>query len=108
MVKLNEVILSTGFYSLFLLRRHYRCYTTLAGFSFDTGNVERKEDLSLEDFRQDFDAKKPVRVNASDFEIKENGKWNSDITVLTRLKLTHFLGQIWYFDALCLLMYLLL
>lgn len=72
MVKLKEVILHTGFNSLFMLRRHYRCYTTLAGFSFDAGNVERKEDLSLEDFRQEFDAKKPVRVKASDFEINEN------------------------------------
>lgn len=55
-----------------MLRRHYRCYTTLAGFSFDAGNVERKEDLSLEDFHQEFDAKKPVWVKASDFEINEN------------------------------------
>ncbi|KAI8550342.1 hypothetical protein RHMOL_Rhmol06G0098000 [Rhododendron molle] len=52
-----------GFNSLFMLRRHYRCYTTLAGFSFDAGNVERKEDLSLEDFRQEFDAKKPVLIS---------------------------------------------
>lgn len=72
MEKLKEVILHTGFNSLFLLRRHYRCYTTLGGFSFDAGNVERKEDLSLEDFRQEFDAKKPVLVKASDFEINEN------------------------------------
>ncbi|KAG5543961.1 hypothetical protein RHGRI_016641 [Rhododendron griersonianum] len=52
-----------GFNSLFMLRRHYRCYTTLAGFSFDAGNVERKEDLSLEDFHQEFDAKKPVLIS---------------------------------------------
>ena len=72
MVKLKEIIPSTGFNSLFPLRRHYRCYTTLAGFSFDDRNVERRKDLSLEDFRQEFDVKKPVWVNASDFEIKEN------------------------------------
>ncbi|PSR99866.1 F-box protein [Actinidia chinensis var. chinensis] len=52
-----------GFNSLFLLRRHYRCYTTLAGFSFDDGNVERRKDLSLEDFRREFDVKKPVLLS---------------------------------------------
>ncbi|XP_068312545.1 lysine-specific demethylase JMJ21-like [Pyrus communis] len=49
-----------GFNSLFLYRRLYRCYTTLDGFAFDDGNVERKKDLTLEDFSRDYDGKKPV------------------------------------------------
>lgn len=52
-----------GFNSLFLLRRHYRCYTTLAGFNFDDGNVARKKDLTLEDFHCEFDGKKPVLIS---------------------------------------------
>ncbi|KAL3514196.1 hypothetical protein ACH5RR_026913 [Cinchona calisaya] len=43
-----------GFYSLFLYPRLYRCYT-LDGFSFDDGNVDRKKDLSLQEFYKDYD-----------------------------------------------------
>ncbi|KAL3733117.1 hypothetical protein ACJRO7_022611 [Eucalyptus globulus] len=49
-----------GFNSLFLYRRLYRCHTTLNGFSVDSGNVERKNDISLEEFRHEYDGKKPV------------------------------------------------
>ncbi|CAL1390313.1 unnamed protein product [Linum trigynum] len=49
-----------GFNSLFLYRRLYRCYTTLDGFNFDGGNVERKMDISLGEFRHQYDGKKPV------------------------------------------------
>lgn len=49
-----------GFNSLFLYRRLYRCYTTLDGFTFDVGNVERKKDVSLEEFSHQYDGKKPV------------------------------------------------
>ncbi|XP_056173234.1 lysine-specific demethylase JMJ21 isoform X2 [Syzygium oleosum] len=49
-----------GFNSLFLYRRLYRCHTTLNGFSMDSGNVERKNDISLEEFRHEYDGKKPV------------------------------------------------
>lgn len=52
-----------GFNSLFLYRRLYRCHTTLNGFSFDNGNVERKTELSLEEFHQEYDAKKPVLIS---------------------------------------------
>ncbi|KAM7516848.1 hypothetical protein LguiA_006431 [Lonicera macranthoides] len=52
-----------GFYSLFLYRRLYRCYTKLDGFSFDHGNVKRKTDLSLEEFRQAYDGKQPVLIS---------------------------------------------
>ncbi|KAL3504772.1 hypothetical protein ACH5RR_034613 [Cinchona calisaya] len=52
-----------GFYSLFLYRRLYRCYTTLDGFSFDDGNVDRKKDLSLQEFCEDYDGQKPVLIS---------------------------------------------
>ncbi|KAG9144286.1 hypothetical protein Leryth_016938 [Lithospermum erythrorhizon] len=52
-----------GFYSLFLYRRMYRCYTSLNAFSFDNGNVERKENLSLEAFREQYDGVKPVLIS---------------------------------------------
>lgn len=52
-----------GFNSLFLYKRLYRCYTQLDGFAFDHGNVERKTDLSLEEFLQHYDAHKPVLVS---------------------------------------------
>ncbi|XP_050231074.1 lysine-specific demethylase JMJ21 isoform X2 [Mercurialis annua] len=52
----------SGFYSLFLYRRLYRCHTTLSGFSFDSGNVEKKKGLSLEDFSNQYDGKKPVML----------------------------------------------
>ncbi|XP_038717903.1 F-box protein At1g78280 isoform X2 [Tripterygium wilfordii] len=49
-----------GFNSLFLYRRLYRCHTTLKGFSFDDGNVDRRNDLSLEEFYHHYDGQKPV------------------------------------------------
>jgi hypothetical protein len=53
--------LPTGFSSLFLYRRLYRSHTTLCGFSFDNGTVERKKDLTLEEFYHQYDGKKPVK-----------------------------------------------
>ena len=49
-----------GFSSLFLYRRLYRCHTSLNGFSFDDGNVERKENISFEEFHMEYDCQKPV------------------------------------------------
>ncbi|KAG8503228.1 hypothetical protein CXB51_001046 [Gossypium anomalum] len=49
-----------GFHSFFLYKRLYRCHTTLDGFSFDDGNVERQNDLSKEHFDREYDGKKPV------------------------------------------------
>ncbi|XP_010535386.1 PREDICTED: F-box protein At1g78280 isoform X2 [Tarenaya hassleriana] len=51
-----------GFNSLYLYKRFYRCHTSLDGFSFDDGNVERKRDLSLDEFSKEYDAKKPVLI----------------------------------------------
>ncbi|KAH1065366.1 hypothetical protein J1N35_030353 [Gossypium stocksii] len=52
-----------GFSSPFLYRRLYRCHTTLDGFSFDDGNVERKNDISAEQFHREYDGIKPVLLN---------------------------------------------
>ncbi|GMJ02494.1 hypothetical protein like AT1G78280 [Hibiscus trionum] len=49
-----------GFSSFFLYKRLYRCHTTLDGFAFDDGNVERQNGLSMDQFDQEYDAKKPV------------------------------------------------
>lgn len=57
------VVLSThgaGFNSLYLYKRFYRCNASLDGFSFDDGNVERRRDISLDEFTKEYDAKKPV------------------------------------------------
>lgn len=52
-----------GFMSLYLYKRFYRCNTSLDGFSFDNGNVERRRDISLDEFSKEYDAKKPVSSN---------------------------------------------
>lgn len=49
-----------GFNSLFLYRRWYRCFTTLDAFCIDNGDIERKTDLSLEEFHSLYDGQKPV------------------------------------------------
>ncbi|XP_049349579.1 F-box protein At1g78280 [Solanum verrucosum] len=51
-----------GFNSLFLYRRLYRCYTSLNGFYYDTGNVERAKNLSIDEFRDKYDGQKPVLI----------------------------------------------
>ncbi|XAR62141.1 hypothetical protein NMG60_11016777 [Bertholletia excelsa] len=71
-----------GFSSLFLLRRHYRCHTTLAGFSFDSGNVERKNDISLEEFGQEYDGKKPVLLSGLADTWPARNTWTIDQLLL--------------------------
>lgn len=67
-----------GFNSMFLYRRLYRCYTTLNGFSFDNGNVERKADLSLEEFHHEYDAKKPVLISGLADTWSATHEWTPD------------------------------
>lgn len=55
-------LLSAGFYSFFLYRRWYRCFTTLNAFSLDSGDLERKKDLTLDEFHFEYDGKKPVKL----------------------------------------------
>ncbi|CAN4122310.1 unnamed protein product [Withania somnifera] len=49
-----------GFNSMFLYCRLYRCYTSLSGFYYDTGNVEREKNLSMEEFCDKYDGQKPL------------------------------------------------
>lgn len=49
----------TGFNSLFLYRRWYRCFTALGAFYKDDGFLERKN-ISLDEFCADYSGKKPV------------------------------------------------
>ncbi|KAJ4826712.1 hypothetical protein Tsubulata_028933 [Turnera subulata] len=67
-----------GFSSLFLYRRLYRCHTSLDGFNFDVGNVERKKDLTLEEFHHHYDGKKPIVLTglADDWPARSN--WTID------------------------------
>ncbi|XP_004237935.2 lysine-specific demethylase JMJ21 [Solanum lycopersicum] len=51
-----------GFNSLFLYRRLYRCHTSLNGFYYDSGNVERAKNLSVDEFRDKYDGQKPVLI----------------------------------------------
>lgn len=62
-----------GFNSLYLYRRWYRCFTTLSSFSFEDAHVERKDDLSLDQFRSQYDGKSPVRIELT-------FSFNSDLT----------------------------
>lgn len=56
-----DIYLPAGFNSLFLYRRLYRCRTTLDTFYTEGGNVERIKDISLKDFYNEYDMKKPVQ-----------------------------------------------
>ncbi|KAF3320802.1 F-box protein [Carex littledalei] len=51
-----------GFFSLFLYKRWYRCHTSLSSFSLDNGYLERKEDLSQDEFSLNYDGKKPIMI----------------------------------------------
>ncbi|KAL1344644.1 hypothetical protein HN51_018514 [Arachis hypogaea] len=67
-----------GFNSLFLYRRLYRCHTTLESFHADDGNVERRKDLSLKDFYDQYDAKKPVMLTGLAETWPARHKWTTD------------------------------
>uniref|UniRef100_A0A5B7AP33 F-box protein n=1 Tax=Davidia involucrata TaxID=16924 RepID=A0A5B7AP33_DAVIN len=71
-----------GFNSLFLYRRLYRCYTTLDGFSFDNGNLERKKDLSFEEFHLVYDGQKPVLLSGLADSWSARHTWTTDQLLL--------------------------
>lgn len=71
-----------GFYSLFLYKRLYRCHTSLGGFSNDNGNVERKANISVEDFRNNYDGKKPVMLAGLADMWPARKKWTLDQLML--------------------------
>jgi len=56
----NRVLHFDGFNSLFLYKRMYRCYTRLDGFYRDNSDVERKSNICLEEFQNQYDVKQPV------------------------------------------------
>ncbi|OUZ99609.1 F-box domain [Macleaya cordata] len=66
-----------GFNSLFLYRRLYRCFTSLGAYSFDKGHLERKKNLSLEEFHHEYDVQKPVMLT----ELAENWPARSTWTI---------------------------
>ncbi|TKY74386.1 F-box protein [Spatholobus suberectus] len=71
-----------GFNSLFLYRRLYRCHTTLDAFYADNGNVERIKDISLKDFYNEYDAKKPVMLTGLADTWPARHKWTTDQLLL--------------------------
>ncbi|KAK6277496.1 F-box domain - like 10 [Theobroma cacao] len=71
-----------GFSSLFLYRRLYRCHTTLDGFSFDDGNVERQKDLSAEQFHREYDGNKPVLLTGLADTWPARNTWTIDQLLL--------------------------
>ncbi|GFP93353.1 F-box protein at1g78280 [Phtheirospermum japonicum] len=71
-----------GFSSSFLYRRLYRCYTSLNGFTFDDGNVERRKDLSLENFHGEYDGKKPVLIDGLTDNWPARKSWTSEQLLL--------------------------
>ncbi|KAK9130103.1 hypothetical protein Sjap_010590 [Stephania japonica] len=67
-----------GFNSLFLYRRFYRCFTTLSDFSLDHFAVERVKDLSLQEFQDKYDGKKPVLVTGLAETWPARHTWTTD------------------------------
>ncbi|XP_058087090.1 lysine-specific demethylase JMJ21 isoform X2 [Magnolia sinica] len=67
-----------GFNSLFLYRRWYRCFTTLDSFFIDKGVLERKKDLSLEEFRREYDVRKPVLLTDLAETWPARSTWTTD------------------------------
>ncbi|XP_057786261.1 lysine-specific demethylase JMJ21 [Salvia miltiorrhiza] len=67
-----------GFSSLFLYRRLYRCHTSLNGFSFDDGNVERKENIPFEEFLMEYDCQKPVMISGLADHWPARKSWTSE------------------------------
>lgn len=53
---------------MFLHRRWYRRFTTLDAFELDSGVIERKKDLTLEEFHTNYDMKKPVNLILYSFD----------------------------------------
>ncbi|GLT56427.1 hypothetical protein SLA2020_294690 [Shorea laevis] len=78
----REPLRFDGFSSFFLYRRLYRCHTTLDGFNFDDGNVERKKDLSLEEFHHEYDGKKPVLLTGLAESWPARSTWTIDQLLL--------------------------
>ncbi|RZC87778.1 hypothetical protein C5167_028230 [Papaver somniferum] len=72
-----------GFNSFYLYRRWYRSNTTLAAYSFDQGYIERKKNLSLEEFQNEYDVKKPVLLTELAETWPARSSWTMDKLVKT-------------------------
>ncbi|ERN14745.1 F-box protein At1g78280 [Amborella trichopoda] len=66
-----------GFNSLFLYRRWYRCFTMLNDFSIDRG-VDRRKDLSIEEFYAHYDGQIPVLLTELVNNWPAKSKWTTD------------------------------
>ncbi|XP_068641349.1 lysine-specific demethylase JMJ21 [Aristolochia californica] len=67
-----------GFNSFFLYRRWYRCFISLDAFSFNNGYLERRKDISMEDFYREYDAKKPVLLTQLADTWPARATWTTD------------------------------
>ncbi|KAL5992533.1 hypothetical protein ACLOJK_013452 [Asimina triloba] len=67
-----------GFNSLFLYRRWYRCFAGLSSFDFDKGVLERKKNLSIDEFVSEYDAKKPVLLTDLAETWPARSTWTTD------------------------------
>ncbi|XP_024388879.1 lysine-specific demethylase JMJ21 isoform X3 [Physcomitrium patens] len=65
-----------GFSSMFLYKRWYRCNMALESFACDTGVIDRKKNLSLEEFRSKYDGKKPVLITDLTKDWPAQKTWN--------------------------------
>lgn len=82
-----------GFNSLYLYRRWYRCFTSLSSYSFDNGHVERKDDLSLDQFRPQYDGKSPVLLSKLVETWPARTKWTIQQLVLDYGEVTFRISQ---------------
>ncbi|PKA49531.1 F-box protein [Apostasia shenzhenica] len=67
-----------GFNSVFLYRRWYRCFTSLDMFSLDSRDVERRANLSMEEFQHNYDGKRPVLLTEVAGSWPARYKWTLD------------------------------
>ncbi|XP_020257462.1 F-box protein At1g78280 isoform X2 [Asparagus officinalis] len=82
-----------GFNSLFLYLRWYRRFTTLDGFSFDSGALERKKELTVEEFRSQYDGKSPVLLTELAEAWPARNKWTKDQLLLNHGEVAFRLSQ---------------
>jgi tRNA(Arg) A34 adenosine deaminase TadA len=62
---LLNCLMCAGFYSIFLYRRWYRCHVDTRQFGVDTGVIDRRHNISFEEFVSTYDGKKPVYLYIS-------------------------------------------
>ncbi|KAJ3673406.1 hypothetical protein LUZ60_006780 [Juncus effusus] len=78
----NKPLHFDGFFSLFLYKRWYRCHTSLSSFSLDSDDLERKKDISLNDFSLNYDGKNPILIADLEETWPARNKWTFEQLVL--------------------------